>query len=142
MKYRGIENLYANIWQLIDGINFNSVSNQAYIARNAKQYMSSVFIAPYTALGYLTTNTPSDNYILKMGYDTNNPFIQLPIEVGILGNSKYKDTFTKVSGGEIIYYGGAWHNLSIDGISTWAMDASGTIINNLNVSTRLVKTPS
>jgi prepilin-type N-terminal cleavage/methylation domain-containing protein len=136
MKYRGIENLYANLWQFVDGINIKD--RVAYVAKNAKNYASDVFTGAYTQVGYTNANT--DNYVTKMGYDTNNPFIQLPTEVGTIANSGYKDYCYQNVGNTIAIMGGAWASGITSGVSFWNLFDTSPVI-SLYFGSRLVKTP-
>lgn len=53
--YRGIENIFGNIWQFVDGINIKE--NQSYVCTNPSEYVSDTFAAPYKELGYANSNT-------------------------------------------------------------------------------------
>lgn len=77
--YRGIENIFGNVFNWIDGLNIQNY--QAYICRNPKEYISDKFEVPYIKLGYVNCNE-KDMYIKKLGFDEKNPDIALPIEIG------------------------------------------------------------
>lgn len=79
MIYRGIENIFGNVYNWIDGLNIQNY--QAYICRNPKEYISDKFEVPYIKLGYVNCNE-KDMYIKKLGFDEKNPDIALPIEIG------------------------------------------------------------
>jgi prepilin-type N-terminal cleavage/methylation domain-containing protein len=136
MKYRGIENLYAGIWQFVDGINIKD--RVAYVSKNAKTYASDIFTGSYTQVGYTNANT--NNFVLKMGYDSNNPYIQLPIEVTATHtNSRYKDYYYQDAGNKIAMFGGAWYS-GYSGISYWLLNNSSSHM-SLLIGTRFLKTP-
>lgn len=137
MKYRGIENLYGNVWQFVDGINIKD--SVAYVARDASLYQSTNATGTgYIQVGY--TNATANNYIIKMGYDINNPFIQLPTEVGASGSSAYKDYFYQSTGEKIALIGGSWSYGTYSGVSYWNLDNASTAA-VLSRGSRLLKTP-
>ena len=137
MKYRGIENFYANIWQFIDGINIKA-DNQAYASKNADNYVSDKFNDDYIKIGYANANT--SNYVLKMGYDKNNPYIQLPVSVtGTYADSKYKDYYYQTTGNRVALLGGSWLSGLAAGSSYWRLSYSSTA-DNFTLGSRLLKT--
>ena len=101
MIYRGIEDIYGNVREYVDGINIKD--NQAYINYDYKTYASDVFDGKYQALGYI--NSSNDGYISKFGYDSNNPLISLPVTVGNIEES-IKDYYYRSSGSRILNVGG------------------------------------
>ncbi len=78
MIYRGIEDIYGNGFELLDGINMKDY--QAYINYDYTTYESDVFDGKYQPLGYV--NSSESGYITKLGYDSKNPLIGLPISTG------------------------------------------------------------
>ncbi len=134
MKYRGIENFYANIWQFVDGINIKK-DNQAYVSRNANTYISDEFDGDYTKVGYANAN--ANGYALKMGYDSNNPFIQLPTSVG---SGKYNDYYYQNTGNRIAFFGAIWVSDANAGVSSWGLDFGSTDTYFI-IGSRLLKTP-
>ena len=134
MKYRGIENLYGNIWEYIDGINIQNY--QAYIAKNPTNYASDVFTGEYVSVGYVNSNTT--NYFLEMGYDSNHPYANFPINAGSYENSIYKDRYATASGNRVAEIGGRWDNSDNAGITDWDLsDSSSDALST--VGSRLVK---
>ena len=134
MKYRGIENLYGNIWQFIDGINIKD--NQSYVARDASLYQSDKFDGAYQPLSYV--NAKSNGYVVEMGYDKSNPFIQLPILT--TGTSYYQDYYYQNTGNRIALFGGRWNFGTDAGAASWALDTSSSDA-SINRGSRLLKTP-
>ena len=131
MKYRGIENLYGNIFQYIDGINIQN--NQTYIATNPSSYASDTFSGAYNAIGYVNKNT--NGYITEMGYDLNNPFSQLPI---VTGTNTYGDYSLQATGNRIAMFGGCWNHGDYAGLSYWNLDNLSSEY-NIAIGSRLVK---
>ena len=82
MIYRGIEDIYGNTTDFLDGINIKDY--QAYINYDFTTYKSDVFDGNYKALGYVNKSLGAaggGGFITKLGYDSNNPLIGLPTEV-------------------------------------------------------------
>lgn len=66
--YRGVENIFGNIWQWCDKLYMKNYYNQAYKTSGSE-----------TRLNYYVSRT---GYIKKIGYDANCPEIQLASEIG------------------------------------------------------------
>ena len=121
--WHGIESLYGDVWQFVDGVNINN--NQAWVCKNAANYASNLFAAPdYEQLGY--TNATSDNYVIALGYDPNHPYAQFPITVGAVGNSQYKDYYYQATGQRIAHVGGNWNSGSRAGLFYWNLNSSSS----------------
>lgn len=134
-KYRGIENLWGNIYQFVDGININN--NQAWIARNPADYASNFFASPYQQLSYIKHN--ANGYISQMGFDPANPEFQLPTSItGGAYNKYYADNYYQSTGQRVARLGGFWTNGLNAGLSYWALNyTSGS--SNVSLGGRLVK---
>ncbi len=108
--YRGIEDIYGNNADFLDGINMKD--HQAYINYDFTTYKSDVFDGNYKALGYVNAN--SFGWITKLGYDSNNPLIGLPIEKDTTNTDQYtpsgiKDAYLAGSGKDrSLIVGGAY----------------------------------
>ena len=137
MSYRGIENLYGNIFQFIDGININD--NQSYVALDAKKYASDEFdeIDGYYALNY--ANATTDRYVRNMGYDSRYPFAQIPQIIDLKEKSPYKDYYTRTTGSVAAAFGGSWNMDNYGGIAYWFM-AHSSQSGHFRYGSRLVKT--
>ena len=145
MKYRGIENLYGNIFHLIDGINMQN--NQAYVAKNPDNYASDVFDGEYVPIAYnCITNS---NWVLEMGYDSDHPYINLPIDAlsgdgSYLGspapvNSYFKAYYVSGTGVNKMSYGGIWsRNAQRAGIAYWNSESPSSDT-HVRLGSRLVK---
>jgi len=121
--WHGIESLYGDVWQFVDGVNINE--NQAWVCKNAANYASNLFAAPdYEQLGY--TNATSDGYVIALGYDPNHPYAQFPITVGDIGDSQYKDSHYQTTGQRIARVGGFWGNGSEAGLFFWDLSSSSS----------------
>lgn len=135
-KWRGIESLFGNIWQWVDGININD--NQAWVCRNAANYVSNLFAAPYEQLGYVNAN--ANGYPIEMGYDANLPFANLPKTLGGSSSTYYSDYYYQNSGQYIALLGGFLNIGSNAGLRFWNLNSSSADAYS-SVGARLVKKP-
>ncbi|MEG0266503.1 MAG: hypothetical protein RR659_02525, partial [Bacilli bacterium] len=144
MKYRGIENIYGNIWQFVDGVNINNVNATTahfYVNRDATTYASDIINGKYTQVGYNKLNT--NGWVTKMGYDSANPFIQMPQLLNGNATTKYGDQYwmdTNVTK-RVVITGGGWDNADTCGLSTFFLDSS-SVYYYTSVGSRLIKTAS
>ena len=134
--YRGIEGLYGNVHEFIDGINIKD--NQAYINYDYKTFASDVFDGNYKALGYVNSNT--NGYITKLGYDSNNPLIGLPIAVQTeIGNS-ITDYYEQKTGNAVLITGGYYMSDDEAGMYSFKADyIAGSTNNSSSTGSRLIR---
>lgn len=133
--YRGIESLYGDIFQFVDGVNVND--QRAWICRNADDYASNLFASPYEALSYINHN--NNGYAVEMGFDSDNPFACFPISItGGAYNKYYCDYYYQALGQKIARVGGDWVSGSGDGLSRWYLvDTSASV--SVSFGARLLK---
>lgn len=135
--YRGIENIFGNVFNWIDGLNIQNY--QAYICRNPKEYISDKFEVPYIKLGYVNCNE-KDMYIKKLGFDEKNPDIALPIEIGggAGSSSGMCDFYYSSEGNRVARVGGHFSYGSYAGLWFWNCYAS-SVTSYLHCGARLLK---
>lgn len=135
--YRGIENIFGNVFNWIDGLNIQNY--QAYICRNPKEYISDKFEVPYIKLGYVNCNE-KDMYIKKLGFDEKNPDIALPIEIGggAGSSSGMCDFYYSSEGNRVALVGGHFYNGSSAGLWYWNCSGSSAA-SSLLCGARLLK---
>lgn len=122
--YRGIENIFGNVFNWIDGLNIQEY--QAYICRNPEEYTSDKFDGSYIKLGYMNCQE-RDMYIKKLGFDEKNPDIALPIEIGGAGSSSGMcDFYYSSEGNRVARVGGAFYSGAIAGLWFWNCSFSST----------------
>ncbi|MEG2250803.1 MAG: hypothetical protein RSD09_04400, partial [Bacilli bacterium] len=140
MKYRGIENIYGNIWQFIDGVNLDNTNSDFYISKDASKYVSSNFTGTYSIIPSYK-KLSSDGFVTKMGYDSTFPFLQMPTAVGGNAGVKYGNNYwqNNIQGNKIVLFGGSWSTGSAVGFSSFSLDYSSTRSDNA-VGSRLLKT--
>ena len=115
MIYRGVENLFANIWQFVDGINIKD--HLAYICKDHSQYASNVFEEPYKPLSY--TNCEANGYAKTLGFDENEPFFRFPTEIGGATNTYMSDYYYQNTGNRVALVGGGFVSGADDGLWYW-----------------------
>ena len=135
--YRGIENIFGNVFNWIDGLNIQNY--QAYICRNPKEYISDKFEVPYIKLGYVNCNE-KDMYIKKLGFDEKNPDIALPIEIGggAGSSSGMCDFYYSSEGNCVARVGGSFYYGSRAGLWYWNCSYS-SVASHLSCGARLLK---
>lgn len=135
--YRGIENIFGNVFNWIDGLNIQNY--QAYICRNPKEYISDKFEVPYIKLGYVNCNE-KDMYIKKLGFDEKNPDIALPIEIGegAGSSSGMCDFYYSSEGNRVARVGGSFGSGSLAGLWCWTCGNS-SVTSVLVCGARLLK---
>lgn len=95
VMYRGIEDIFGNVYQLIDGVNINN--RQAYVCTDPTKYEFEKYDEDYVQVGYV--NGSSSGYISKLGYDENYPLLMLPIECsGVNENTGFTDYYYQTTG--------------------------------------------
>lgn len=134
--YRGIENIFGNVFNWIDGINIKDC--QAYICYDPSQYVSDKFEAPYEKLGYVNSKT-NNSYVKTTGYDEKHPMVALPIEGGAGSSSGYCDYYTcSETGNRVARVGGNFNLGAGAGLWSWHCNYSASI-SYLNCGARLLK---
>uniref|UniRef100_UPI001951D0C2 fibronectin type III domain-containing protein n=1 Tax=Levilactobacillus wangkuiensis TaxID=2799566 RepID=UPI001951D0C2 len=133
MDYRGIENMYGNLYQWTDGVNLTGAN--AWVCDDANKYQSDLFAAPYQALSYTTAT----GWISKMGYDSNHPFAQFATVASGSASTYYADYQYTTTGNTVAAYGGYWYGAgSYGGAFYWGLDNSSTS-SSVYRGSRLVK---
>ena len=102
MTYRGIENMYADIWEFVDGVNVNNY--EFYINGNYSTFQSDVFAGDYVAKGPLTAAGASNSLIKRCAVSSDGGFI--PTVVGGSTTTFYGDALWSNTGARIVVHGG------------------------------------
>ncbi len=135
MIYRGIEDIYGNIWQYVDGINIKNY--QPYICYEPSNYISDKFDGCYQPIGY---TIPSVNdWASKLGYNENYPLIGFPVAVGGSANT-YIGDFYHQNGidSQTPIVGGAMYS-SNGQAGLWFWNSTKSSYTNIDFSARLIK---
>lgn len=119
VMYRGIEDIFGNVFQLIDGVNINN--RQAYVCMDLTKYEFDKYDGDYIQVGYV--NSSSNGYISKLGYDENYPLLMLPIECsGVNENTGFTDNYWQNTGSRAFRHGGYFSFGSVCGLFYAACD--------------------
>lgn len=135
--YRGIESLFGDLWQWVDGVNINE--RQAWVCDNPTQYASNVFASPYQQLAY--PNGAADGYAVTMGYDVTHP--EAEFATGVAGGSSstyYSDYYYQTTGQRVARVGGRWDSGAGCGPVFWSLVSSAADA-GVSFGGRLVKRP-
>lgn len=138
--YRGIEDFWGNVWEWVDGVNWNG--GTYYVCNNPANYADDT-ATNYTALSYKGNTSWSSSYITTEGLDTgNNSHVMLPSAAGSGSESTYYcDACWSSTGWRVFQRGGSWHNGSPCGLFTayWNYTSSYSYT---NIGSRLLYIPS
>ncbi len=134
MMYRGIEDIYGNVMQFVDGINIKD--DQAYICYDQSQYASDKFDGCYKPIGY--TNATSRGSISKLGYDPNNPMVVFPTETIESDSTNINDYFWRSNGDKIAINSGTYSENTKCGLWYLSVYSASSYSSN-GISARLLK---
>lgn len=132
--YRGIESVFGDVWQFVDGININD--NQVWVCKDSDKYSSNLFTVPYEKLSYINHN--GDGYPKFMGFDVNLPFANFPTSVGGATNKYYSDYYYQAAEQRIALFGGDWRSGSYAGLFCWSLSNASSLA-NIAIGGRLLK---
>ena len=113
--YRGIENLWGNVWEWVDGVNINS--GTYYVCNDPSKYADDTTTA-YEPLSFAGTTGWSASYVTEEGLDAgDNKHVMLPSAAGSGSESTYLcDSAWSGAGWKVLRCGGYWRNGSNAGI--------------------------
>lgn len=118
--YRGVENLFANIWQWVDGINI--ISGKFYICKDHALYASDT-TENYKELSYRALG--SDGYAKELDLDPDEPFFRFPKAVGggtstYMADYYYNNAASVAEGAKrVALVGGDFFSGAYDGLWYW-----------------------
>ncbi len=123
MIYRGVENIFANIWQFVDGINIKD--HLAYICKDHSQYVSDKFVEPYKPLAY--TNADANGWAKTLGLDVDEPFFRFPTAIGGGSSNYMSDYYYQNTGNRVALVGGDFGSGAGDGLWYWGFDGTSSV---------------
>ena len=103
VKYRGLENLWGNVFEFRDGINFND--GLIYVCANPSKYADDT-ATNYTKLAYSKIQT--NGYISSLGLDASIPWAQLPTAIAGSNSTYLCDYYYSNPDWRVAYVGGDW----------------------------------
>lgn len=113
MKYRGIENLWGNVFKWCDGISFRD--EKVFVCTDPTAYKGSSTDAPYIYQGDRATATQYISHIEPLG---RHPLIQYPASVNGSSTTYYCDFAAYNNSGSALSVGGSLVNTTIAGLWT------------------------
>lgn len=120
-KYRGIENLWGNIFKWCDGISFSGSS--VYVCTEPTAYSAGKTTGLYQ---YYGTRASSNGYVKTVAPLAEGSLIQYVTAVGADGSSYYCDS--SLQGGTVLGCGGFWHSYASTGLWDWYGDFSASTL--------------
>ena len=138
--YRGIEDFWANVWEWVDGVNWNG--GTYYVSNDPSKYADAT-ASNYTQLSFTGATNWSQSYITEEGLDSGaNPHVMLPAAAGSGSESTYYcDACWSGTGWVTFLHGGDWGIGSLCG--PFAADLHGSSgYTFVNVGSRLLYIPS
>ena len=113
--YRGLENIFGNVWQFVDGINIKDYV--AYVCYNPENYAVDKFDGDYKAVGYVNAN--KEGWGKTLGHDANHPLVTLTTDVGGSSSNYLSDYYYTNPGNRIVRVGGTWAYGAKAGLWSW-----------------------
>ena len=115
-KYRGIENLWGNVYKWCDGISFGGSGyyEKVYVCTDPKSYAAGKTASPYVYHG----NRHSGGYTTKVAPLNRHPLIQYATEASGGSNATYYADYAVV-GGSVLAVGGYWSHGANAGLWFW-----------------------
>ena len=138
--WRGIEGLWGNVWEWVDGVNWNNGSY--YVCNDPSKYADDT-ASNYAKLSYTGATNWSSSYITEEGLDSgNNPHVMLPAAAGSGSESTYMcDGCWSSTGWRVFLHGGFWNDGSLCGLVTADLDYSSSA-SATDFGSRLLYIPS
>jgi len=126
VKYRGMENLWGNIWAWCDGINFNNATT--YINLDPATYADDT-ATNYLALVY--SKAVADGFQKMLGFDPTYPFAQICTDATGADGTFISDNYWQSAGWRVLAVGGNWNNAANAGLFCFN---SNNLSSNLNTN--------
>ena len=138
--WRGIEGLWGNVWEWVDGVNWND--GTYYVCNDPSKYADDT-ATNYTALSFKGATNWSSSYITEEGLDTgDNEHVMLPAAAGSGSESTYDcDACWSNTGWRVFMRGGDWGSGSLCGLFTASLDNASSD-SSVGIGSRLLYIPS
>lgn len=111
--WRGIEGIWGNVWEWLDGLNWNG---GAYWVCNDQSRYADNTSTGYTLLGYTGATNWTSSYIKEMGYDASASAYMLPIVGGGSSSTYYCDGVWSAAGWAVTGRGGGASSVKPSGL--------------------------
>lgn len=138
--WRGIEGLWSNVWEWVDGVNWNN--GTYYVCNDPSKYADDT-TTNYTALSFKGATNWKTSYITQEGLDTgSNPHVMLPSAAGSGSETTYDcDACWSSTGWKCFAHGGLWRDGSACGLFAASSDADSSV-SYAYIGSRLLYIPS
>lgn len=114
--WRGIEGFWGNVWEWVDGVNWNS--GTYYVCNDPSKYVDDT-TTNYTTLSFTGSVKWSGDYITEEGLDSTNNHVILPRAANAGSSSTYEcDVCWSETGRRVFRHGGRWKDGSFCGLFT------------------------
>lgn len=136
--YRGIEGIWGNMWEWVDGVNFNDGSY--WVSNNPNEYADD--LQNGHLLSYTIATNYSRAYITEFEIDTNgfsNVFLPSNAKQGS-ENTKWCDAVWSGSEWRVFKSGGDWESGSLCGLFTVSVDSRSSMYHT-SIGSRLMYIP-
>lgn len=131
--YRGLENIFGNVSQFVDGINIKDYA--AYVCYNPENYAIDKFDGDYKAVGYINAN--KEGWGKTLGHDANHPLVTLITDVGGSSSNYLSDYYSAYPGNRVVRVGGSLNDG--EGAGLWCCFCSLSGSENYDFGSRLLK---
>lgn len=135
MRYHYIEDFIGNVWEMVDGIYMNGEGQYDYVTADPSKFSDTT--DGKTALSFVN---PSSREIAAYGWDSDNPFLFMPIET--VNNNSYNtyfcDAVNHYSGCPVML-AGAWYVSSNASYGLSYVDCADASAGSLYYGSRLLK---
>lgn len=134
VNWRGIENFWGNVFDIVDGLNFN---------QRVPYVCDTYNFVDDTSVGYTQINfaVPSSNYIAAFGYDSNNTWLLLPADKSSSNTPSIDDYLYSMTGWRTARLGGSYIDDYYAGAFFWGCNYSSST-ENATVGARIMYIPT
>lgn len=120
-KYRGIENLWGNVYKWVDGISFSE--NKVYVCTDPASYVAAKTASPYVYHGDRPLSGGTIKTVAPLG---QHPLIQYATEDSGASATTYYCDWHYNYGGTVLCVGGNWIDTTKAGLWFWAGNNSAS----------------
>ena len=141
VSYRGLEDLWGNVWEFVDGINIKRSEKQPYIADDNSNFVDNTFTGVYTSSGI---TLPSGNgYVKDFACSAKADWLLMPTTVGGGYNTYIPDYYYQNWGNsadKVALVGGRCAHGGAAGLFSWSVDDTSSDA-YLTVGARVLQIP-
>jgi len=117
VSYRGVENIWGNIWGFVDGINIQA-DNKLWINTTNKNMVSDSYVPPYYLQGTLAN---TNGYVSKL---LGTKYGLFPTQATGSSTTRVPDYYYQATGNRVALLGSAWDRGADAGFACWSLSDS------------------